>query len=297
MLKRVAIIDIGTNTFNLLIVDRGDSDYKNVYSERIGVGLGHGGINSSIIAPAAFKRGLDCLKKYADTCSTHQVTSIFAFGTSALRAAENSDKFISETEKLTNIKIEILSGQAEANLIYKGINLGYDFKQKSVVMDIGGGSTEFILADTNGVIEKHSFEIGASRINQLFDFGESFTNKDVLKIENYLEEKIGNLLNGFSTDILVGSSGSFETFYELAHQKPYPAHEYHRVDLGLMIETLDQIIKSSLTERKNNPLIIQIRQEMLPIAAIKTKWALRKMNCKMVIISPYSLKEGAIFNR
>ena len=70
MKNRVAIIDIGTNTFNLLVVDKGISGYNVIHTERIGVGLGHDGINKSIIAPPAFKRGLDCLKAYADTCNT-----------------------------------------------------------------------------------------------------------------------------------------------------------------------------------------------------------------------------------
>lgn len=295
MTNRVAIIDIGTNTFNLLVVDKGISSYNTIHTERIGVGLGHGGINKSIISAPAFKRGLECLKGYAEICKKYKTNSIFAFGTSALRHATNALDFVDSVKNTTNIEIKVLNGQDEANLIYKGIKLGYDFNERSVVMDIGGGSTEFILADTNGIIDKHSFEIGVSRINQLFDFNDTFTNGDIVKVETYLKNNIGSRLNAFTANNLIGSSGSFETFYELTHKKKYPNNEYHEIDIKSIIITLDHIVASSLTERKNNPFIIPIRQEMLPIAAIKTKWALNKLKCKRIIISPNSLKEGAIF--
>ena len=295
MQSRIAIIDIGTNTFNLLMVDRQNNDYKVVHTNRVGVGLGHGGINHSTITSPAFKRGVKCLNKYAKICKQHQVDSIYAFGTSALRHAKNANDFVVSVKKNTNIDIQILNGQEEANMIYKGIKLGYDFNQKSVVMDIGGGSTEFILADHKGIIKKQSFEIGASRINQLFNIGERFTTEDILKIEQYLIHKIGNRLNDFSAHNLVGSSGSFETFYELTYQQKYPQNLFFEMGLNEIQATLNSIINSTLTERKNNPFIIPIRQEMLPIAAIKTKWVLNKLNCKKVIISPNSLKEGAIF--
>ena len=297
MLNRIAIIDIGTNTVNLLIVDKYGSNYNKVHSDRIGVGLGHGGINESIISEPAFKRGVTCLTNYAKTCQTYNVKSVFAFGTSALRHAENSIDFVADIKKNSNIDIQILNGQEEANLIYEGIKLGYSFNEKSVVMDIGGGSTEFILADSNGIINKHSFEIGVSRINQLFDLNDTFTNEDIINIENYLAYNINIQLDDFKANTLIGSSGSFETFYELTYQKKYPKNQYIDIDLDLVKNTLNNIIASSFAERTSNKFIIPIRREMLPIAALKTKWILDKLDCKRLTVSPNSLKEGAIFEK
>ena len=102
-------------------------------------------------------------------------------------------------------------------------------------------------------------------------------------------------MDKFKADNLIGSSGSFETFYELTYQHKYPSNQYFKLYLSIISKTLDNIIKSSLSERQANPFIIPIRQEMLSIAAIKTKWVLNKLKCKHVVISPNSLKEGAIF--
>jgi exopolyphosphatase/guanosine-5'-triphosphate,3'-diphosphate pyrophosphatase len=297
MLSRIAIIDIGTNTVNLLMVDKYGNDYNIVHSQRVGVGLGHGGINKSLIADPAFQRGVKCLNTYAKVCEDFHVQSIFAFGTSALRHATNASDFIDSVKKNANIDIKILNGQEEASLIYDGIRLGYDFKEKSVVMDIGGGSTEFILANNNGIIKKQSFEIGASRINQLFTFNHSFNKEDIYKIESYLDYNINTQLDEYKADTLIGSSGSFETFYELTYQKKYPKNQYFEIDLKSIHNTLDNIINSSLEERTYNKFIIPIRRKMLPIAAVKTKWVLNKLGCQKLIVSPNSLKEGAIFQK
>jgi len=296
MSDRIAIIDIGTNTVNLLIVDRDGNQFKTIHSERTGVGLGHGGINNSIITKPAFKRGIDCLNQYSDICKAHHTDKIKAFGTSALRHASNASDFIKQVKKNTNIDIDILNGQAEAQLIYNGIKHAYSFPEKSVIMDIGGGSTEFILADKTGVIDKLSLEIGVSRINQHFNFCETFSQNDIYKITNYLDHKIGNQLDSFSTNQLIGSSGSFETFYELTHQINYPKGEYKSIPVKYLKNTLNQVINSSLSDRIKNPFIIPIRREMLPIAAVKTLWVLDKLNCQQIIVSPNSLKEGAIFS-
>lgn len=295
MEERVAIIDLGTNTFNLLIVERFDSRFDIIFSERKGVGLGHGGINNSIISPSAFKRGIQCLKQYKNECDKHSVSSIFAFGTSALRHSKNRHLFIEEVQKECGFTIQILSGNEEAKLIYKGIHLGYDFKIKSVIMDIGGGSTEFILADSSGILNLKSLEIGVSRINQLFHFESTYTQKNINEVIHYLDQMVGDSLDEFKCQVMVGSSGSFETFYELFHKQNYPSNQFVHLSAGDLLPILDQIIHSDLSERKQNPYIIPIRQEMIPLAAIKTKWVIEKLGVKHIVISPFSLKEGAIF--
>ncbi len=292
----MAIIDVGTNTINLLIVNKTRSDFKILHKDRKGIGLGNGSFDNSKIIPSAFDRGIECLNTYAQTCKSFDTKRVVAFGTSALRQASNAIQFINKVKEQSNIDIRIINGEKEAELIYKGIKLLYNFNQKSLVMDIGGGSTEFILADNNGIIKKTSFEIGVSRINQMFEFSNPFNKWDVYKINNYLNDSIGHHINHFKTETLIGSSGSFKTFYELCSGKKHPMNSCVEIKLGRFLDVLDDIINSSLEERTNNPLIDPIRYEMLPISAIKTKWIINKVGIKKVLISPYSLKEGVIFS-
>jgi len=295
MPNRIAIIDIGTNTVNLLMVNRYNNEYKVIHSEKNGVGLGHGGFNQKTITPSAFKRGLICLNNYSKKCTSLRIKSIYAYGTSTLRCANNAKDFIKSVKQKTNIDITILNGNQEAELIYKGIRLGYDFPEKSVIMDIGGGSTEFILADKNGLIEKESFEIGISRIKQLFNFKDKLSKYDILSIENYLDKQIGDKLNTFKNYQLIGSSGSFKTFYELVYKKPFSNTLYQKIKTKDLKKVLNYLINLSLAEKLKDKHINPLRTELISIAAVKTKWILNKLDCKEIIVSPNSLKEGVIF--
>lgn len=295
-MERVAIIDIGTNTFNLLVVDRSHNDFEIVYKERIGVGLGNKGLINATIKPFAFERGLNTLKQFKSRCSELNVKSIRGIGTSAIRNASNKTLFIEAVNKHTGIKIEVITGKDEANYIYNGVTLKRPIKESSIIMDIGGGSTEFIFAKQEKIQSKRSFDIGVSRIFQTFDLPEQFDESTIKLIENYLEEEIQDYFNGMNIHTLVGSSGSFKTFYELYANSKYPRNEYIEISIPDIKATLEKTIYSTRKERDENHFIIPIRKKMINIAAVKTNWLINKLDINSFIVSPYSLKEGLIFS-
>jgi exopolyphosphatase / guanosine-5'-triphosphate,3'-diphosphate pyrophosphatase len=293
--QKVAVIDLGTNTFNLLIASLHDKDFDVIHSEKEGVALGMGGINTNLIAEDAFQRGLICLQRFKKICDSFQVEKIRAIGTSALRDAKNNQKFISEVSEKTGIEIEIISGDEEADLIYKGVSWFFPFDKKAVIMDIGGGSTEFIFADKNGIISKKSFNIGVSRIFQEFEFSDPYSNDDILKVERFLENEIGDFFDNQNCSILIGASGSFETFYEMIHKV-----EFSEKKLSLIFpekeleEIITWTISSTQIERDKHPYIIPIRRKMAPIAAIKTNWVRKKLGISQNFVTPCALKEGVL---
>ncbi|MFK8038151.1 MAG: hypothetical protein AB8B74_07675 [Crocinitomicaceae bacterium] len=295
MKNRIAIIDIGTNTFNLLVVDRLKDQFETIYKERIGVGLGNKGINHSIIAKKAFKRGVETLNQYKNKCLELNVGTIKAIGTSALRNADNRQDFIDTVKQQTGICIQVICGNEEANHIYHGVKINHQFDRPSLIMDIGGGSTEFIFANHKGIQDKASFEIGVSRIYQYLDKPDQLDIEMVSKIERHLEKNTKYFFDNKSADVLIGSSGSFKTFYELHSNLQYPRNEYVKLEMFDLLTNLDQITLSTKAERQANNFIIPIRKKMINIAAVKTKWIISKMGVKEFIVSPYSLKEGAVF--
>jgi exopolyphosphatase/guanosine-5'-triphosphate,3'-diphosphate pyrophosphatase len=293
---RRAVIDLGTNTFNLLIADIGEGAFTLVHTEKDGVALGMGGINEGYLSDDAFERGINALKKFKIRCDHFGVMAIRAIGTSALRSAANAKSFISTVKQETGIEVEIVSGLREAELIYKGVKWSYDFKDPGVIMDIGGGSTEFIFADRNGLNDLISLNIGVSRIYQQFQCQDPLSETDIWNIEQWLEERAEGFFEGKQADLLIGASGSFETFYELIHFEAFP-EKIRSVEVSFdeLITSIDQIISSTQAERDRNEWIIPIRKKMAPIAAVKTRWVIDKLGIKRVIISPCSLKEGALF--
>jgi len=292
---RKAVIDLGTNTFNILIADIYDKKFRIVYTEKEGVNLGMGGINKNTISPDAFKRGLATLRRFKAICEIHKALEINAFGTSALRDAENSSTFLKDVFDELGINISIISGKEEAELIYKGVNWSYAFSQPGVIMDIGGGSTEFIFANKDGITDLISLNIGVSRIYQELKFEDPLSQKNIQSIYNWLDEKANGFFDNKQEDLLIGASGSFETFYELIHHKNFPTI-YNSVEVSIeeLNYTIETIIKSSQADRDVNKFIVYIRKNMAPIAAVKVKWLIEKLGIKRILISPFSLKEGAL---
>lgn len=293
-----ALIDLGTNTFNLMIANVDAAGLIHiVHSEKEGVALGMGGIHEQRLTDDAMDRAVACLLRYKKQCDLHGVSSIRAIGTSAIRDARNRSELMERVAKETGIHMEVISGLEEAQLIYKGVHQTMSFGDSALIMDIGGGSTEFILANDAGLLSMDSFNIGVSRIYQQFTFSDPMSSVDILALESYLEEACGTYLRQLNTTKLIGASGSFETFFELMHEKPFHAKgRAVEVDFSHFETMLERIIASSQAERDENPHIIPIRKRMAPIAAVKTRWVLRQLAITHVFISPYSLKEGALIS-
>ncbi len=291
----VAVIDLGTNTFNLLIAEVIDDYFEILHSAKEGVSIGMGGINKRVIAPDAFERGLACLANFKNKCDEFKVERIIAFGTSAIRDAENSNDFITAVKEATGIEIKVITGEIEAELIYKGVSWSYDFSEPAVIMDIGGGSTEFIFADKNGISNLVSLNIGLLRIFQEFTFSDPMTKEDIVTVKNWLDEKAGNYFEGKKEKILIGASGTFETFYEMVYNKDIK-DEVAMIELPFerFIQVIEEIILSSDAQRDTNERIIAIRKKMAPIAAVKVQWIIEKLGVEKVYISTCSLKEGAL---
>lgn len=140
-----------------------------------------------------------------------------------------------------------------------------------------------------------SFNIGISRIYQLFDLSDPLTSDDTQKIERYLDESTGDFFEKINTDILIGAAGSFETFYEMIYNTIFPeSFESIEMPMSMFNDILDLVINSTYEERKAHLHIIEIRKKLAPIAAVKTRWMLKKINASQIIVTPCSLKEGVL---
>ncbi len=288
-----AVIDLGTNTFNLLIGEVVNGQFCKLYSTKMSVLLGMGGINQGFITPDAMERAKDALRNFMFICYEMDVMNVIGVGTSALREASNRNELVNFAKQELDLHIEIVSGEKEAKLIYQGVKWLHDFKDTTVIMDIGGGSTEFIFVDDAEKKNEISMNVGVSRIFQSLGQPDEFTTSHFLEIEHFMNENEGDFFSTIQASTLVGASGSFETLYKLTFHNDLPFDnrtiEIPKKRLDIVIES---ILYSSLEERMRNPLISPIRKRMLPIAAFKVKWAMQKLKTEKVYISPFSLKEG-----
>lgn len=149
--RRRAVIDLGTNTFHLLIADlHADGRIEEVYRERRFVKLASEGI--ATIGEAPFARGLEALNHYRKILDEYNCANLKAIGTAALRTASNGPEFVRTARETVSIDIQLIPGDEEAQLITKGVLAALPpLNERILIMDIGGGSTEFIIADREAV--------------------------------------------------------------------------------------------------------------------------------------------------
>jgi len=137
----VAILDFGTNTFNLLIAEGNGNTFKRIYNGKQAVKLGRGGIHKGMLTDEAMERAYTAIANHLETTDSYNVTEIHAYATSAIRNASNGAEFVNEVKKRFGFDINVISGEKEAELIYRGITESIDFKdENALIMDIGGGS-------------------------------------------------------------------------------------------------------------------------------------------------------------
>lgn len=291
---RKAVIDLGTNTFNLMIGEVIGNQFTMIYTEKESVLLGMNGINDGIISDEAMDRAKACLIKFKQRCIQKNITVIEGLGTSALRSSKNSHVLIDFAKSQLLIDILIISGEREAELIHSGVSWIHDFQEQSVIMDIGGGSTEFIHGFGNKILRKTSLNIGVSRIYQSLGKPDSFSKSQMIEIQTFLNENKNDFFNELSAPVLIGSSGSFETIYKLIFSRKFP-NKNRLIELPLIEvnEVLEWLIYSTLEERMNNNWISDMRKPMMPITAMQMKWAIEEFKIEEIYVSPYSLKEGA----
>jgi exopolyphosphatase/guanosine-5'-triphosphate,3'-diphosphate pyrophosphatase len=299
----VAVMDLGTNTFHLLIAHGDAADPEELYHTTVPVRLGEGGINNGIIQPAAYQRGVDTMIQFHERIQELQAVQVIAIATSALRNAANGKDFIAEVKTKTGIKIETITGDREAKYIYEGVKAGKCLsKQNSLILDIGGGSVEFILGNENEIIWKQSFEIGAARMLDKFHKMDPIREASILEMNNYLEQILPSFFEaakGVEIANIIGSSGAFETFAEVielqkGHEFELKKNRKYKFDPQEFTNITDWLITSSHQDRERTKGIIPIRVDMIVSASLITRFVMKKLGVSEVLMSTYSLKEGVL---
>jgi len=303
MNKRMAVMDLGTNTFHLLIAEKEENGFKEILHLTEAVKLGEGGMKDGLIKAEAFERGLKTMEVFAEKIRAKEASEIRAVATSAIRSTKNGNDFIREVKKRTGLEIEVIDGLAEAGLIYKGVkSSGILSAEKALILDIGGGSVEFILCDTNQIFWKQSFEIGAQRLRQLFHQVDPITEENIGKLNQYLEEQLQMLLlsvKNYDVEVLIGSSGSFETYAEMIEVEKGNAFDIQNIKTyDFLISDFDKVATwlqhSSHEERLHKRSIIPLRVDMIVVASLVTQFVMQKLQIQKLSMTTYSLKEGVL---
>jgi exopolyphosphatase/guanosine-5'-triphosphate,3'-diphosphate pyrophosphatase len=300
--KKVAVIDLGTNTFHLLLAEWDGRRYRIIRRESVAAKIGVGGITRGIIVEEGISRALEALKIFKAIIEEESIGRILAFGTSAFRNAQNGKAVAAQILQQTGIEVNIISGDQEADYIYKGIREAIPLgEETSLIIDIGGGSVEFIIGNSHEVFWKHSFEIGGQRLLERFHQRDPIPPEEVKKLNDYLSDALEPLLEQigkWKPSVLIGSSGTFDTLsdihcarYGLLQQPDAPETP---LTLPSFYETFALLLVKDRAGRLLIPGMIEMRVDMIVVACCLVKFLLDHHTFGSIRVSSYSLKEGVL---
>lgn len=292
---------MGTNTFHLLIAEEDERGYHITYRERLAVKIGKNGITKGVITEEGIHRALLAMQSFKNTIDQQQISNVYAFGTSALRNATNGEDVVRRIETVTGIQTYVISGDQEAEYIYMGVKAAMDISEKSLIIDIGGGSVEFIIGDNTGVDWKKSIEIGAQRLLEQFQKNDPITGEEIKSLDLYFEKMLAPLfeqLRNYNPAILIGSSGTFDTLSDIFCIQ----HDIHKseeeIETPLTLEGFYTIYEDLLCKNREQrmqiPGMIEMRVDMIVVACCLIRYILSRHAFNRIRVSTYALKEGVL---
>lgn len=303
---RIAVIDMGTNTFHLLIVDVTKGAWEIVYKEKSAVRIGKDGINEGKITREAEERAMEALIKFKTIKESYKVDKIFATATSALRNAVNGEAIVERIKTEIGIDVKVISGLEEAEHIYFGVKQALDMgTEPSLIMDIGGGSIEFIIGNKEVVFWKQSFEVGGQRLVEKFHRHDPIEDNEAKELQEYLSTQLEELFEAvetFNPTTLIGSSGTFDTLSEiyLLSEGRTPNANNNITEYPLTIEAFDEILIDLKTKNKEErlkiPGMIPLRVDMIVVACLLVDYIIKRVKIKNIRVSAYALKEGVLLS-
>ena len=303
---RFAAIDIGTNSFHLIIVEvREGGKLKLLDREREFLRLGSElGEDLSFISEKEIAKAISVLKNFSKLASYHKA-NIRAVSTSAVREAKNKHEFINAVFEQTGIKVETIEGTEEAKLIFLGMKNALPIIDKSVLgIDIGGGSTEFIYGVNGSPVFAESVKIGAVRLSKKFFPDFIITDSAVKQCSDYVEQQIkmnSKIQTNIKIDFAVGSSGTVDTICLIKQfqkgNNVKPRLNGYTFDKSEFDEIYSFVMNlKNPDERMKVPGIESKRADIIPAGLIILKKAFELFNIKKMVLSEYALREGVVYD-
>lgn len=301
-----AALDLGTNTFQIAVADK-TRQAKLRYTEKVGVKLGRGGMNKRQILPASVEAAVKTLVHFQQVLASFGLkpADCLTVGTSAFRNAENAPEVVGLIAQNTGFLVQIIDGEKEAELIFEGVKASGALQRHkhNLIMDIGGGSVEFILCKGLQPLWKKSFETGGLRLMEKAGFPDPLISEEQKKLSEYLRMEWKPLwakLEGLYPIELIGCSGAFETFgtLHLASENKHSESQLpsaFRIPVRSFHAIKQKLYSCSLEKRLALIGMEPIRAEMIPYAALMIDLVLEYIPAQYFSASTFSLKEGILF--
>ncbi len=296
---RHAAIDIGTNSFHLVVANAdGDGGFDVITTEKEMVRLGHGGKDMAELGADAIDRGVAALQRMAAVAASMDA-DLSAVATSAVREASNRDEFLTRALDEAGVEVEVISGVEEARLIHLGVLQALPvYDERLLVVDIGGGSTEFVVGQGLDILEARSLKLGAIRLTDRFlrdETGEVNATADAItRCRKSVRSTLGNVKRDLSVHeptVAIGSSGTIATLTAMSGSD---GTTLSRQDLKALVASF---VDSTTESRLAMKGLDEKRVDIIVAGAALLLEVFKAFNLQSMSFSPFALREGVLLDR
>jgi exopolyphosphatase / guanosine-5'-triphosphate,3'-diphosphate pyrophosphatase len=226
---RRAVIDVGTNSIKLLVADVAGRNVQPVHEESRQTRLGKGFYETRQLQPDAIARTAEAVAEFTKIAREHKVAAIRAIATSAARDAVNADELTSAIQRASGLKVEIISGDQEAGLAFQGVTTDMELANTPLLLlDVGGGSTQFILGRGECTHFAHSFQFGAVRLLEIFPHSDPPTRGEFTACRDWLK-------NFLQSEVRPKLKTAFADEAASARRRPDLRHETDSQSAGIQL--------------------------------------------------------------
>ncbi|MCG2587718.1 Ppx/GppA phosphatase family protein [Rhodohalobacter sulfatireducens] len=300
--KRIAAIDIGTNSFHAVIVDvYPDGSFYTIDKLKEMVLLAEKGFDNRL-SDGAFQRALDALHKIKTLCDHQGAEKIMAYATSAIREAENGGELIQRVIDDVGVKIVAIPGRVEAELIGLAVQHGVEMSNSpSLIMDVGGGSVEYIIANNEKFFHLSSKKLGVARMTARFVDNDPISDEEIQALTTHFRTNLTDVAQSFASNrasMMIGSSGTMENIaLMIAYRKektPNLSVNELEFTAAEFFNLYDDVIGMDYDERAELKGLDDKRVSLLPAGLVLVNYVLKTFGIKRVKISSQALREGII---
>ncbi len=302
-MERIGIIDLGSNSARLVVVELfGDGHYMVVDELKESVRLGQDMDRDGFLKPQRVSETIKTLKMFKRLCDTSGVARIIAVATAAVRRAKNQRSFLDEIQATCGIKVNVLSEEEEATLVYRGVINSMDIP-KGIILEIGGGSTKIIYYNRRTILNYATMPFGAVTLNDLFAGDGVSPKEQTEKIEEFFTEQFKKIewLAEVEPDVqMIGVGGSFRNLYKINKiVRKYPLETVHNYAFNIddfytiyeMVRVLD------VEKRKRIRGLSPARADIMPAAMAIIKAFTDYVHIGGFVVGGSGLREGIMVNQ
>ncbi len=291
-MKRIGIIDIGSNSIRLVVFDGPKRSPLYLYNEKVFFRLGLQSFGRKAFDNTTLKAVSRIINRYVAICRNMEINKIIMFGTSALREASNSDVLVEVIRKNTNIRVDVISGEKEAFYAAQGILLGFP-NAEGIICDLGGNSVEFASICKRVIAECNSTLLGPLAITKL-------ENK-IEDIDRYIRKQLLGTINVNTAKdkpffLIGGSWRAIAKIHMQRTQYPLKIIQGYKVKSKKIKKTLEFIQDSSFNTKYDEINISADRLELLPLSARLLEIIIDELQIKTLTFSSFGVREGFLYH-